>query len=142
MRTLLENEHFCVSRFESEPILSLVRTAVPFASAEQVAAVCTPVAKVLEQARRDCRYLLLDTRDAVGNNDPRYEQSYADFRAAVVRGFDLTAIVVRTMVGKLQSRRLLAADRASGCAEIFDDYLQALRFLRAAARGARRTAAR
>jgi hypothetical protein len=134
LQLLFESQHFQVSRFVGEPIALLVRTAVVFASATEVGNVFAPVERVLEQTRRECPFLLLDTRAAVGNNDASYEQSYARFRVSAVQGFRATAIVVRTRVGLLQSRRLLLSDQVGAHVTSFDDYEQALASLRQAAR--------
>lgn len=49
--------------------------------------------------------LVIDTRDAAGTNDPRFEQELIDWCAQACEHFARLAILVRTSVGQRQATR-------------------------------------
>jgi hypothetical protein len=90
--------------------------------------------RVLDVLGRSEHYLLLDSRDAVGNNDPAYEASFARYRRLLFEGFPKAAVLVKTPVGRLHSSRLMEADGEPGRPGIFNDPILAVASLRAAFR--------
>ena len=131
MVMLFENGYFEVDLLKSDAIVAVTRTAKSFESLPDAHRACEPMIATLDALGRASHYLLLDSREAVGKNDPEYELWFARFRKELVAGFPRTAVVVRTVAGQLQSRRLLRADNAEENAGIFVDIGAALEFLRA-----------
>lgn len=65
--------------------------------------------EVISQTRLDNKRqwgLVLDMRDAPGNNSPEFEEALAPLRKWVERNFSRRVTVVSTAVGDLQVRRL------------------------------------
>ncbi len=133
-RTLYQSPHF---RIEVRPddIVVLTRSAEPFGSAEEIDSTCMPVQLTLNHVGRRGKRLLVDTRAAVGNNNPAFEVAFAAHRQRMVQGFAKVAIVVQTAIGKLQNQRLvgepsLAQDRsAPGEMRVFMNIEDALAYL-------------
>jgi hypothetical protein len=88
----------------------LIRSSQPFVSEEDVEAGCTPVQLILDQLGRARHDLLLDTREAIANNDPVFESWFAAHRRRMCMGFRRAALVAKTAVGGLQNRRLIQQD--------------------------------
>jgi hypothetical protein len=109
-RVLYDARHYRLELRPDGRTLILVRTPHPFVSQEDVEAGCTPVQLLLDQIGRGRHKLLLDTRDAIANNDPVFESWFAAHRRRMVMGFRRTALVVKTAVGGLQNRRLVQHD--------------------------------
>lgn len=105
--TLFRNEYFTVILHASERVVEVVRSSVAFPSPEEVVTAFTAMLMLLDDLGRHRYSLLLDSREAVPNNQPRYEASYARFRADLHRGFRKIAVVVTTPAGNLQATRLL-----------------------------------
>ena len=131
---IFENDFFQVMRHEEEPIVVVVRSSKPFQSPNDIARAFSPMLVALDVLGRREHYLLLDSRDAVGNNDPAYEASFADFRRRLFVGFPKTAVLVRTPAGRLHSRRLMGEHVEPERAGVFTDPILALASLRAAIR--------
>lgn len=112
-RVLYDARHYRLELRPDGRTLILIRTAQPFVSQDDVEAGCTPVQLLLDQIGRGRHKLLLDTRDAVANNDPVFEEWFAAHRRRMVLGFRRTALVVKTAVGGLQNRRLVQHDGTS-----------------------------
>ncbi len=131
---VFENEYFRVTRDEDDPIVVVVRSSKPFASPRDVIHAFSPMLSALDGLGRGQHYLLLDSRDAVGNNDPAYEASFARFRRELFDGFLKTAVVVRTPVGMLHSNRLMEQDVQRDRPGVFTDPISAMASLKAALR--------
>lgn len=106
MTCLYKNEYFTVLFHAVDLVVEVVRSAVAFPSPQQVAPAFTQMLLLLDDLGRHRYALLLDSRDAVPNNDPSYEASYARFREDLHRGFRRVAVLVRTPAGNLQASRL------------------------------------
>ncbi len=139
VQPLFENRHFTATLLRDEPIVLLVRTSVPFSSPLDATRACLPLMAALAPYQRQGHRLLLDSREAVGNNDPEYETWFARFRRELIVGFQQTAVVVQTHVGTLQTQRLLTADGARAHAVVFNALSEALAFLRRGLRHERRS---
>lgn len=109
-----KNNYFSVEVVEADStadgsfsnLILLTRSAVPFASFAEIDAGCIPVQLHLDRIGRKGKRILVDTRDAVGNNDPAFEKRFDAHRMRMVQGFEAVAILVRTPVGRLQNQRL------------------------------------
>jgi hypothetical protein len=109
--TLAHNDCWHVDLFPRQQIVWATRTSVPFASREHADAIYLPLHESFDALAREEHALLLDARLAPARNDPQYESSYAAHRARMAAGFRRTAVMMRTQVGALQARRLVAADQ-------------------------------
>lgn len=104
---LFKNDYFTLLSHQGLELVEVVRSSVPFPSAHAAAVAFAPLLIRLDDLGRERHALLLDSRDAVANNDPGYEASYARFRTDLHRGFRKIAILVRTSAGNLQANRLV-----------------------------------
>jgi hypothetical protein len=110
-------------------IICVARSATPFMSKEEIDAGCLPVQHKLDRLGRAGKRLLLDTRLAVGNNNPSFEANFATHRKRMADGFKTVALLVQTLIGKLHNERLVQEDQA-GAPRVFMDAGQALAYLR------------
>ncbi len=117
--TLFRNEYFTVLFHASERVVEVVRSSVAFPSPEEVAPAFAAMLMLFDDLGRQRYSLLLDSREAVPNNQPHYEASYARFRADLHRGFRKIAVVVKTPAGNLQATRLLPTTHAPS--RVFQD---------------------
>lgn len=104
---LFHNEYFTVLCHPHPPVVEVVRSNVAFPSPQGVGTAFAPMLLLLDSLGRHRYVLLLDSREAVPNNDPEYEASYARYRTDLHRGFRRIAVLVKTPVGNLQATRLL-----------------------------------
>ncbi|HEX4447736.1 MAG TPA: hypothetical protein VH044_13395 [Polyangiaceae bacterium] len=109
-RVLHDSRHYRVELRAGTQTILLTRSAQPFVSREDVEAGCSPVQFVLDQLGRSKHNMLLDTREAIANNDPIFESWFAAHRRRMLVGFRRTALVTKTAVGGLQNRRLIQTD--------------------------------
>jgi hypothetical protein len=127
-RVLYEARHYRIELLADGRTLILVRTAAPFTSQEDVEIGCSPVQLLLDQLGRKSHDILIDTRDAVANNDPVFESWFAAHRRRMVLGFRRAALITKTAVGGLQNRRLIQQDETP--VAIFSSMDDALAYLR------------
>jgi hypothetical protein len=74
--------------------------------------------------------LLIDVRQAPGNNDPQIEVSIHRFRSDLNELFPITAVLVATAVGRLQISRMNRERKdLGGTGNIFMDEAEALAYL-------------
>lgn len=110
-------------------VVKVTRLSRPFESQQAVNTACDPVQAALDAAGRRTHRVLIDTRAAIGKNDPEYELWFESHRRRMLLGFPRAAIVVKTAIGKLHVERLLAAERLAPTPRVFLDEGLALRFL-------------
>ncbi len=103
---LFQNEYFTLLCHQAHFVVEVVRSGVAFPSPQVAASAFAPMLLLLDDLGRHRYALLLDSRDAVANNDPAYEASYERFRNDLHRGFQRIAVLVRTSAGNLQATRL------------------------------------
>lgn len=104
---LLENDYFTLLCYQTNAVVEVVRSGIAFPSPQAAVRAFAPLLLRLDDLGRHRYALLLDSRDAVPNNDPRYEASYERFRTDLHRGFQRIAVLVRTSAGNLQATRLV-----------------------------------
>ena len=114
-RLLHDGRHYRVEILPGAKTVLLVRSPYPFVSPDDVDAGCTPVQLILDKLGRSGYNVLVDTRHATANNDPVYESWFEAHRKRMVQGFRRAAIVIRTAVGGLQTRRLIQHDGSRSC---------------------------
>lgn len=125
MREVFRNEYFYIQFDDAARVLWLTRTAVPqdIASLQRTAAGLPAVLLPLRPAR-----MLLDMRQARGNNEPGFEQAALTIVQRLLQNFSVVAVLVQTAVGKLHFQRLT---RSSGQAlHIYFDEQEALDYLK------------
>ncbi len=128
-RLVFSDEHFHVALMEDVPILVVKRLPRRFASRMEVEASFTPMLDRLDMLGRHGKALLMDSREALPNNDPEYEVWMAPYRRELIRGYAWAVFVLKSQIGELQSRRLLKQDDIEGTSMVFHDYDEALQFL-------------
>ena len=103
----------------SARIVTIVRTARPFASADEMKAEGMRFAEAIRGIDRERFGLIVDARSGPGLHDPRLEEPFAAFRKRVMMGFGGIAVVSASVAGRLHAQRNARADNAVGL-EIFD----------------------
>ncbi len=128
---LLQNDYYRVERLPLVPVVKVARSAVPFETVDDVERGCAPVQRALDLEGREKVGLLIDTREALGRNDPKSEQIFAKHRKLMVLGFRRVAILVSTPTGLLHTKRLLTTDQTHTHTQVFMDEREALTYLTA-----------
>ena len=126
---IFSNDFYEIRTLDRGWIVCLARSATPFTSKEEIDAGCLPVQRKLDRIGRTGKRLLLDTRLAVGNNNPSFEANFAAHRRRMADGFKTVALLVQTLIGKLHNERLVNEDQA-GAPQVFMDAALALAYLR------------
>jgi hypothetical protein len=103
----------------SARIVTIVRTARPFASADELKAESMRFAEAIRGIDRERFGLVVDARNGPGLHDPRLEEPFAAFRKRVMMGFLSVAVVSASVAGRLHAQRNARADNAVGL-EVFD----------------------
>jgi hypothetical protein len=127
MRTLYQSKH---ARLEIDDTLGLVRytrSGEPFESLSEVEALFRQLASANATIDRTNLVLLSDVRAAPGRNDEAFEKAFFTHREALFGGFRRRAVLVRSVVGKLQVQRLSRTSPME--MQTFDDEAAALAFL-------------
>lgn len=124
-----ESAYYRVEVLAIPKVVKVTRTSRPFESEEMVNIACDPVQAALDAVGRRSHRLLIDTRAAMGNNDPTYERWFESHRRRMLLGFPRVALVMRTVIGKLHAERLLAAAKLDKPPRVFLDEGLALRYL-------------
>lgn len=125
-REVFRNEHYLVE-FSSEPrLIRLTRSAVP-QSAHLLAPLVDEISDVVSSLRP--ANVLIDMRQAPGNNDPAFEKAALVALRQLVRGFGKVAILLQSAVGRLHFQRM--SRELGESLHLFSDEDEALRFLRA-----------
>ena len=91
-------------------IIHVTRSAVAFTTVADVERHFGALATALEGLDRKRYDLLLDIRLAVGRNDPEFEHAIEPYRVRMQRGFRRIAVVLNSIAGQLQIKRLALKD--------------------------------
>lgn len=127
MAVLYESKYARLEVDEARRIVRYVRSAEPFESIDDATRMFDEVVRANGGVARRGLTLLSDVRLAPGRNDEAFEGAVATRRSELFGGFRKRAVLVRTVVGKLQVQRL---NRASvTAAEVFDDEAAAIAYL-------------
>jgi hypothetical protein len=133
MALLLSTPHLTVATAPDTRLVRYVRTSVPYVSVFEFELLHERVAALFDQLGRRQHVLLVDTREAVMNNDPAFEKASNRARPSLVRDFRRIAVLVKTAVGALQVGRHI---REGGIdSTVFNDEKAALAFLLSSAPG-------
>jgi hypothetical protein len=126
-RTLLDSDFYRITASSPGAVIVVTRKPRAFATKEEVDAACDPVQTLLDRLGRGQHRIVVDTRRAVGRNDPDYESWFAEHRKRMVLGFQRAALVIATPVGMLHVQRLLRQDGTTNV-YVFTDFEEAMRF--------------
>ena len=126
---VLESPYYVIEVVASGRVIKITRKAHPFESQEAVDQACNPVQDALDRLGRTTHVLLIDTREAVGRNDPEYERWFEYHRRKMLVGFPAVALLVKTVVGKMHVDRLLEQDDARRTVRVFTDEGLAIDYL-------------
>ncbi len=107
---LLDNEGYRVEKNEASALVRVTRSPVLFESQAHCNALCEPVQKALDGIGRSRFTIILDLRRAVGKNEPGYESWFAHHRRRMLEEFPRAILLMRTVIGKLHSERMLRAE--------------------------------
>lgn len=126
---LHESAFYRVELFAAAKVVKVTRLPERFESRDAVNAGCEPVQTALDSVVRRTHHLLIDVRDALGDNDPGHELWFDEQRRRMRVGFRRVAIVAKTVIGKMHVDRLNSAHNAEKPPRVFLDEELALRFL-------------
>jgi hypothetical protein len=73
----------------------------------------TAVNAALDRVRSSRVGLLVDVRDTPGRNDVDFERAFEPHRARLHAGFARSAVLTRTVVGRMQVNRQAGADQTT-----------------------------
>ncbi len=101
-----EAKYFDVTPLPQSKILRVVRLPKPFPVTDDLAPMFAATHEAAEALGDKSEWrLLLDLRNATGRNDPNFEALVAPERSRLERGFLKVAVVVRSLVGRMQVER-------------------------------------
>lgn len=99
-------QHFEVSTLQAQRVVKVVRTAVPFPpDARDLSPMFAEAHAAADAIERASFGLLLDLRQTTGRNDGDFERLIAPQRTRLQAGFARVAVLVRSVVGRLQVER-------------------------------------
>ena len=97
-------------------IVTLVRTARPFASAHELEEETAFFAEAVRGIERARYGLVIDARHGPGTHNDALDEPFSHFRRAVMRGFRGVAVVTTSAAGKLHVKRIARDDRVTDLA--------------------------
>jgi len=126
---IYQSDYYRVEVLTISRVVKVTRLGRPFESQETLNAVCEPVQLALDSAGRRSHRLLIDTRLAIGNNNPDYEMWFEVHRRRMVLGFPRVALVVKSAIGKLHVDRLLSGAKLERTPRVFLEEGLAMRYI-------------
>ena len=124
---VLDAQHVLVAQQAGGGHVWVYRKSSGVISGETFVAVFEQVSAALEEVSEGAG-LVIDTRDATGNNDPAFEAAVLEVQRFFFSRFSRRAVLVRTAVGHLQIHRL-ERDSDSGGAQLFASLPEAMVYL-------------
>ena len=109
-KTLYGDAYHVARQRPGTSIIHVTRSAVAFTTVADVERHFGALATALEGLERKRYDLLLDIRLAVGRNDPEFEIAIEPYRVRMQRGFRRIAVVLNSIAGQLQIKRLALKD--------------------------------
>lgn len=129
MRVVYEDAHFRAEVLPGGKLLRVKRSSVPFPSVAAAEAIFMAMSSALRELPIATMGLLLDVREGPGRNDAEFESMVSEKRSLVFGGFARAAILLATMAGVLQSKRLERESGGHVHVEPFQDEAKALAYL-------------
>jgi hypothetical protein len=111
----------------SAAIVKYRRTSVPYPDEAAMRESFSEVFAALGDLESDDMGLLVDVRSAQGRNDDAFEAAHAPLRERMFKSFSLVAMVVSSVVGKLQVTRYMRVLNVRG--DVFFDPVEAEQWL-------------
>lgn len=102
---LLRNDYVVVTLECDGRIVRFRRTAQVFPSLSIAKDIYAGGRATYDRIGKTGRGLLIDSRDAIGRNDPEFEVVLGEFRSRSLPGFTDNVVLIRTAVGALQVQR-------------------------------------
>jgi hypothetical protein len=124
LRELLSTPYYRIDHDDARRVVYVVRTALP----QSIAILEDSVNEIIARAAPlRPAHVLIDIRDAPGNNDPHFEQQALVVMRRLRASFGELALLVKSAIGRLHIQRM---SRESGQPlHVFTDEEEALRFL-------------
>lgn len=91
-------------------VVRMIRSTLNHPSVQAMEASYMEVARTLDRIGRKGRCLLVDTRNALGRNEPDYDVPFRRARDRIDVGFLRIAVLLRTATGMLQVMRISEED--------------------------------
>jgi len=91
-------------------LIRIVRSAIPYPDVAALEHTYGEALAAIKALRQKDLSMLIDQRLATGRNDPEFEQATARLRTQMYPLFRKRAVLVMSMVGKLQFQRLQRED--------------------------------
>lgn len=123
---LLRNDYVVVSLEYDGRIVRFRRLTKQFPNLLVVRDVYDEVIATYDRQGRRGRGLLIDSREAIGRNDPEFEALLLEFRRKSITGFVGYMVLMRTAIGILQAQRF---DRATNVRLVTDNEADAINAL-------------
>jgi hypothetical protein len=126
MRTpLYLSPHLSLELDADRRVVWFVRSAMPHDTLEDAVRMFEDALTAVSRLDTRTHGLLIDVRSVAGRNDPAFEQAIFAARAKLFARFGRRAVVVRTVVGRLQEQRL-ARESDDDVMAVFHDEQAAL----------------
>lgn len=117
-------KHFEVTTLSAERVVKVVRTPEPFPPTDDLGPMFAEAHAAADAVDRASYGLVLDLRQTTGRNDSDFEKLIAPQRARLEGGFARVAVLVRSVVGRLQVERHAREDGLN--LRVFHDEHEAL----------------
>ena len=124
MRDVFHNDHYDVEFDAEARLIKVTRSAVP-QSATLLNPLVDEILNVVEPLRP--ARVLIDMRQAPGNNDPAFEAVAMRATRRLIAGFGEVAVLTQTAVGRLHFQRLNRGQKSP--LHVFMDEAEATHFL-------------
>lgn len=125
---LADGRHCKIALREQGRLVWFYRTSTPFESTEVCEAAWSEAVAVLDQLPRPSLRIVVDLRDGPMRSDPAFEKIGQRYRARLTDGFERSALLIRTLAGRLQLARHQREQQFS--VQIFEDERLALDYVR------------
>ena len=107
---VFRNEFSTITMDSKGPLVRSTRSDVPFQSLAALEKHVGEMIRTYDQMGREGRVLLNDLRAVQGRNDSDFEDRMSILRPKLYRGFVRVGILVRSVVGTLQIKRMVQED--------------------------------
>lgn len=91
-------------------VLIVTRTARRYTDVNDIEPSFDALHAAIDRVADACKSLVVDLRQAVGRNDPSFEERLAPARRRLLRRFPHVVVLVRSQAGRMQLARYLSAD--------------------------------
>lgn len=109
--TLVTNPYGLLRHFPQLNLFVFLRRGEPFPDTDALHSTMALFAHALSSIPHADSAILVDLRNTPGRNDPAFETAMAYWRPRMFAGFPKIAILVKTVLGKLQVARHAQTDR-------------------------------